>query len=198
MTNSVSVITNRALGLRCHEKKSCSIWTGIRTVFESRLWLVLWKHNWVDLAVVIHKVDLQALGDVVRQVREVLPVLSWQDDAGYTGTTGLTGTRTRTFGSHSGWKQHTETITGIKQTYFCSDSRHTTIHTNISKTRGVFTLKKRICPQGRISNSLCPSGCTVAPPCPQWHRCPPKAWGGGYIGYVHITSRYNKIIFTKL
>lgn len=41
----------------------------------------------------IHKVNLQALGDVVRQVREVLFVLSRQDDAGHTTTAGLTKTR---------------------------------------------------------------------------------------------------------
>lgn len=50
---------------------------------ETRLGPVLWKDYLVDLAVVVHKVDLQALADVVRQVGEVLPVLSRQNDAGH-------------------------------------------------------------------------------------------------------------------
>lgn len=40
------------------------------------------------MSVMIHKVDLQALCDVVWQVREVFPVLRWQNDAGHTSTTG--------------------------------------------------------------------------------------------------------------
>lgn len=62
-------------------------------VVESTLRLVLWESNGVDLAVVIHKVDLQALTDVVGQVRKVLPIFIWHDDAGHTSTTGLIGER---------------------------------------------------------------------------------------------------------
>lgn len=94
--------------LQSHRKKSLSIlvsWLGFSARVESMLWLVQWKDNGVDLAVVIHKVDLQALGDVVWQVREVLPVFSWQDNAGHTSTPGLT--RTRKSSSNSGVNRHT-------------------------------------------------------------------------------------------
>ena len=66
-----------------------------RSPGTSECWLggVLWKHSGVDLAVVINEVDLQAIGDVVRQVREVLPVLRWQDHAGHTSSTCLTNKR---------------------------------------------------------------------------------------------------------
>lgn len=68
------------------ERSPSLSWLGFST---SWLWLVLWEGNGVDLTVVIHKVDLQALGDVVWQVREVFPVLSWQDYAGHTSATSL-------------------------------------------------------------------------------------------------------------
>lgn len=63
------------------------------SVVDKNMWLrlVLWEGYGVYLVVVFHKVDLQALADVVRQVREVLLVLFWQDDAGHSSTTGLKG-----------------------------------------------------------------------------------------------------------
>lgn len=53
--------------------------------------LVLWEDYGVDLAVVVHKMNLQSFSDVVWQVGEVLPVLSWNNHAGYTSTAGLAG-----------------------------------------------------------------------------------------------------------
>lgn len=83
-SHNQNVEMNRLLSVI--ERSPSLSWLGFST---SWLWLVLWEGNWVDLAVVIHKVDLQALGDVVWEVREVFPVLSWQDYAGHTSATGL-------------------------------------------------------------------------------------------------------------
>lgn len=86
---SVSCVNKQGLGFVV-PNPSLS-WLCFITVVGSRLRLGLWESDRVYLTVVIHKMDLQALGDVVLQVREVLPVLSWQDDAGHTSTTGLRG-----------------------------------------------------------------------------------------------------------
>lgn len=77
---------------------------------ESLLGSVLWKNNRVDLAVVIHEVDLQAFGDVICQVREVLPVFSWQDNASHTSTPRLKRTRESSANKYCHY---------LKQIYFC-------------------------------------------------------------------------------
>lgn len=62
------------------------------------LCLLLWEGDVEDLPVVLHEVDLQALGDEGGQVVEVLLVLSRQDDARHPGTLGLGGGTTGQWG----------------------------------------------------------------------------------------------------